>query len=151
MAVASPIWVTEQTAEPSSSAVVEALVERFGDRFCALGPWWVRSEPQRWLWIGSPLAILVLAAPSPLLRITAAVAVAVGVGLHLQWQNALAVQRRHSDAFVTTLATDVAAQLEVELPPMLVEEIASGHFRPGIDQVILHAATKANAGRGSRS
>lgn len=117
IAVASPIWVTEQTAEPSPSAVVDA--ERFGDRFRALGPWWVRGEPQRWLWIGSPLAILVLAAPSPLLRVTAAIAVAVGVGLHLQWQNVLALQRRHSDAFVTALASDVAALLQVELPSVL--------------------------------
>ena len=133
-----PVW-DPQALVP---AVDESLAGRYGAEFRALGPVWLRSDPARWLWLGGPLAVLIAAAPSPLLRVLVAVTAAVGVGLGLKWQSALEAHRHRCDAFVDTLAGEVATVLVVELPALIVEEISMGQYRPTIDRAILTTAAR---------
>lgn len=126
-------------------AIAAALVGEFGDRFRVLGPMWLRSDPAGLLWLAGPLSVLVVAVPSSLLRFVVTVVVAVGVGLALAWQTALRCHKQRSDLFVATLANEVASVVAVELPPLIVEELSMGHFRPGVEHLILHAANQQAA------
>ena len=145
---AAAAWSLDPEWDPQVlvPAVASALVLEFDDRFRALGPVWLRTDPAGLLWIAAPLSVLVVASPSPLLRVIVAATVAVGVGLALRWQAALEAHQQRCGAFVDALAHQVASVLVSEVPPLIVEEIAMGQYRPGIEQPILHAAAKEAEG-----
>ncbi len=123
--------------------VATSLVAEFGDQFRALGPVWLRTDPRRLLWLTAPFSVLVVAAPSGLLRAVVALTVAAGVGLALQWQAAVEAHQHRCETFVDTLANHVASVLVAELPLLIVEEISMGQYRDGIEKPILHAATRS--------
>jgi len=143
---AAAIWPSGVDPEWDPQAllpsVAESLAIEFGEQFRSMGPVWLRSDPRRWLWLSAPLAVLIVAAPSPLLRVLVALTVAFGVGLALQWQAALEAHQHRSEAFVDTLASRVATVVVVELPQLIVEEISMGQFRLSLERQILHVAAK---------
>lgn len=126
--------------ETSLSEAAEWLTRAFGEELRAMGPVWLRVDLTQRLWLGTPVSVMAVAAPSSVLRLAVALLVAVGVTVQLRWSALLAAHQQRSQEFVDQLALEVAGELETELRSAQVEQRGASRIRPGLRIQILDVA-----------